>query len=43
MYVSTRVKPASRHIACSRDIGSFPVPPTFTARRSATYLVIDNP
>src|SRR5262249_57485154 len=29
--------PALRHIALRSDIASFPVPPTFTARRSATY------
>jgi hypothetical protein len=40
MYVSTPVNPASRHMASRVAIGSFPVPPTFTARSSATYLGI---
>src|SRR5437763_12629509 len=37
MYVSTRAKPASRHRPARSDMRSLPVPPTFTARKRATY------
>jgi hypothetical protein len=37
------VKPASIQIDFKSAIGSLPVPPTFTARSNATYLVIVKP
>ena len=33
----------SCNLSAPDDIGSFPVPPTFTARRSAMYFVINKP
>src|SRR5437016_12893191 len=36
---STLRNPASSQVDFSSDIGSFPVPPTFTARIRAIYLV----
>src|SRR5450830_879777 len=40
IYVRTAVKPAPSHMLFSSVIGNLPVPPTFTARKRATKVVM---